>query len=447
VRSCDCKRIGFLTGTRTLAADVTLVEPGCALHWTAGGAVRFDRYAPMIELFERREQSRDAYTSAVVDAFGAAVQRATEPPGPLGMSLSGGLDSRTILSALGPAQSSTHTYTLGVPGCADEVIAHRLSVLAGTRHEFFPLDDRYLSDFLERLREMVDLTDGMYLSHGLTEMLAFGFLTRAAFRVLLRGHCGELAKTSLAWPLHTDEQVYALGTTPALIDHLLRRFAGLSGNAAWQDAFTEQWRPELADGARASLEESLRDLPLSLPELCSYLYLREHHRRFTVPSLELFRNAVEIRLPFADEEFLSALLGGQPEWRDSTDLHRAIIARYDARPLSVRDSNTGVAVNAGPTARLVGDKLNTILKRLNVWGYRHYHNFERWMEEKLITTVETELLSARSLDRGILSREGVHALLDGAKHRRRGHANALQVLLILELWQRKNIDAMSARDN
>jgi hypothetical protein len=220
----------------------------------------------------------------------------------------------------------------------------------------------------------------------------------------------------------------------------MTRFGKLTDSDVWQKVFVERFQPEMKTGARASLDESLRDLALSPPELCSYLYLHEHHRRFTVPSLELFRNALEIRLPFADEEFLAALLSGKPEWRDSTELHRAIVSRYDARLLSIRDSNTGVPANAGPAVTFVGDKLNTVLKRLNVWGYRHYHNFEGWMEARLFESVETELLSPRSLDRGLLRREGVRALLEGARKGQRGYANTLQVLLILEIWQQQNVD-------
>jgi hypothetical protein len=68
------------------------------------------------------------------------------------------------------------TYTLGVEGCADQVIAQRLAAIAGTRHFYFPLDGTYLRDFLPNMTQMVSMTDGMYLSHGLTEMLAITFL-------------------------------------------------------------------------------------------------------------------------------------------------------------------------------------------------------------------------------------------------------------------------------
>jgi asparagine synthase (glutamine-hydrolysing) len=437
----DYLALGFVTGSRTLATGVEMLDPGSILQWSAETGAKIEPYRSTVSLFERREQTRDAYVTNVVEAFGASVDRATHPPGPLGMSLSGGLDSRAILSALGPAGRTTDTYTLGTAGCADEVIANRLSRLTGTRHQFFELDSRYLTGFLEHLRGMVSLTDGMYLSHGLTEMLALGFFKQSRFRVLLRGHCGELAKTRLAWPLHTDPDVYRLGTAAQLVDHLMRRLAAIGGEIDWLEAFTDSWKAFMEGAASTSLHESVRDLPLSPAELCSYLYLREHFRRFTVPSLELFRNAVEIRLPFVDEDFLAALLSGPPEWRDATELHRTIVARYNKRLLAVRDSNTGAAVDAGPLVTFAADKLNSLLKRLNVRGYRHYHEFDHWMQHMLVQSVETELLSARSLDRGILSREGVHKWLDGARRGHTGYAYLLQVLLILELWQQENLDA------
>lgn len=436
----DYIAFGFVTRNCTLAAGVEMVGPGSTVRWNGGGSPRVETHAELVGLFARRNQSREAYTARVVEAFGDAVQRAAAPPGPLGMSLSGGLDSRAILAALDGSATSTESYTLGVAGCADEVVAARLSRTAGTRHTFYELDSSYLKDFLGQLREMVRLTDGMYLSHGLTEMLALQFLKRASFRVLLRGHCGELAKTSLAWPLHTDERVYALNTTSDFVDYLLRRLTYVSGDLDRVNVFTEAWRAQMADARRASLDEIVRDVPLKPAELCAYLYLREHHRRFTVPSLELFRDAVEVRLPFADERFLEVLLSGPPEWRDSTALHRAIIAHHDPRLLKVRDSNTGVSVDAGRWRTAVGDKLNTVLKRLNVHGYRHYHNFEVWMERMLVEAVESELLSERSLDRGILERDRLQALVDGARRGERGYSYLLQILLIIELWQQQTVD-------
>ena len=55
------------------------------------------------------------------------------------------------------------------------MIANTLAKISGTQHRFFELDQRYLGEFMEQLRNMVALTDGMYLTHGVTEMLALQF--------------------------------------------------------------------------------------------------------------------------------------------------------------------------------------------------------------------------------------------------------------------------------
>ena len=191
--------------------------------------------------------------------------------------------------------------------------------------------------------------------------------------------------------------------------------------------------------ARRSLEEAVADVPLGPADACSYLYLTQHHRRCTVASLELFRQAVEVRLPFVDPEFLGVLLRGAPEWRAGTAIHREVTRAGDAALLGVRNSNTGAPADAGPLAERALDKVNSLFRRLNVRGYRHYHNFQSWMREQLLSSVETVLLAPASLDRGILREAGLRRLLDDTRDNRADHSYLLQVLLILELWQQENL--------
>ena len=174
-------------------------------------------------------------------AFTQSVERTLGGGHAFGLSLSGGLDSRAILSAVDGHAPSLATYTLGIKGCADEVIAAKLAQLTGTQHRFFELDDKYLKDFLPNLTRLVSLTDGMYLSHGLTEMLALRFLSEVDFTVLLRGHGGELAKASLAWPLHTDGHVYGLKTTEELIPYLLQRVNYITPGLDLSSVFEAEW--------------------------------------------------------------------------------------------------------------------------------------------------------------------------------------------------------------
>ena len=96
---------------------------------------------------------------------------------------------------------------------------------------------------------MVSLTDGMYLSHGLTEMLAIQFLEDADFSVLLRGHGGELAKASLAWPLHTDERIHRMRSKEESVPYLLQRVNYISRGVALHELFTEEWYAQMEGAA------------------------------------------------------------------------------------------------------------------------------------------------------------------------------------------------------
>lgn len=435
----DYLTFGFLLGDKTLAAQVCLLPPASTLSYCwQDGTCTIEPYFHIEEMFQPWERTQSEYLDELGLAFNCAVRQSLSGNHSFGLSLSGGLDSRALLSAIECTGTSLATYTLGVKGCADEIIAGQLSRIIGTRHRFLELDTSYLTESLANIRRMVALTDGMYLTHGLTEMLVLQFLEEMDFSILLRGHGGELAKASLAWPLHTDEHVYKMQSADEFASYMLERVSYISHGVPLEELFTAEWWAAIKDGARRSLEESIADVPLSPPDLCSYLYLKEHHRRFTVASLELFRNYVEVRMPFVDEAFLRVLFHSPPQWRDKTGIHRAILGKNSPALLKVRNSNTGAPGNAGPLVEKLWDKLNSVFKRLNLYGYRHYHSFERWMKDKLLDSAEQMLSHPVSLTRGILRESSLRRLIDETKRGVADHAYLLQVLLILELWQQGN---------
>ena len=253
--------------------------------------------------------------------------------------------------------------------------------MAATRHRFFELSDEDLADFLPNLQRMVALTDGMYLTHGLTEMLALRFLGELGADVLVRGHGGELLKAKLAWPWHTDDRIHAMRS----LDEFVLDFARvnyISAGVSVDDLFTPAWA-EQYEGSRTARSSR----PLPLVHRCRrrthalYLYAAELHRRFTVASLELFRTVAEVRVPFLDPAFLAVLFKAPSAWRDDTS-HVALTGRHQPAMLRVRNSNTGAPGDAGPLAEAIYERLNAVLRRLNVRD-RHYHRFDAWMRDWL----------------------------------------------------------------
>jgi asparagine synthase (glutamine-hydrolysing) len=436
----DYVTFGFLFGTKTLATGVELLPSASILTFGwEDGSYTIDRYWHLEQAFQQWDESQAIYTEVLRQTFNGAVHRALSGAHGFGVALSGGLDSRAILSAVDCIQTPVSTYTLGVKGCADEVIAEKISPLAGTRHRFFALDKQYLGEYVANLRQMVSLTDGMYLSHGLTEMLALQFLEGADFSVLLRGHGGELAKASLAWPLHTDARIHRMRSKEEFVPYMLQRVNYISRGIELCELFTEEWSAQMGGAAHCSLAESIADVRLSPADLCSYLYLEEHHRRFTIASLELFRSLFEVRLPFVDANFLTVLFRAPALWRDDTAIHRAIIGTNHHALLRVRNSNTGAPGSAGPFVTAIFDKINSVCKRLHLHGYRHYHDFEHWMKQTLVESVEQVLLASDSLSRGMYHEAVLCRLLEETRRGVADHGYLLQILLILELWQQENL--------
>jgi asparagine synthase (glutamine-hydrolysing) len=83
------------------------------------------------------------------------------------------------------------------------------------------------------------------------------------------------------------------------------------------------------------------------------------------------------------------------------------------------------------------DPVNSVLKRLNVPGYRHYHRFDHWMREQLLASVEEILCDDRTRRRGVFNSAGIDDLLAQTRRGTGDHAYLLQILLVLELWQRR----------
>jgi len=434
----DYLTFGFVLGEKTLDVSVKLLPQGSYLTYQwEDGICRIEPFGKLDSLFHPWVGSQDEYYEALCPLFNAAVSRALNTDKQVGLALSGGLDSRAILSAATERTLPLSTYTLGVKGCADEVLAGKLAQLGETQHAFAEMDPGYLKDFVYHLQRIVNLTDGMYLTHGLTEILALHMIEQGGYEVLLRGHGAELAKVSLAWPLHTDSKIFSMSKKEEFIPYMLTRANYISHSAPLSDLFMPDWWSGVNGGAKQSLEMTLSQVDIQPADLCSYLYLVEHHRRFTIPSLELFRNFAEVRLPFVDIEFLKVLWSGPSAWRDSTAIHQAIIGRNNLAMLKVRNSNTGAPGDAGPMVEAIYDKFNSLFKRMNLYGYRHYHTFENWMRDTLINSVEEIMLDSQSLSRGLYHEGTLRTMIADTRSGQADYAYLFQILLILELWQRE----------
>ncbi|MEQ1871539.1 MAG: asparagine synthase-related protein [Vicinamibacterales bacterium] len=436
----DLLQFGFPTGTRTLASQVQLLPGGSTLVFHGDtDTVRVTRYHAWGGVFNLNTASKARYLDAVTAAFETSMSRAIAGEHRYGLSLSGGLDTRVMLAVLDRQRVPLQTFTLGGRGCADEVIGNQLAKMAGTRHQFMPLEEGYLSDLRSKAAQMTSLSDGMYTSDGFTELLALQSFAATDVNMLLRGHLGELAKAGTAYPFHTDARIQVMTTKDELLEYLFARQESLNVGSRAQGLFTPQWASAEGRGVALEALRHAADADLAPADLCSYLYLTEYHRRVTVPSLEIFREVAEVRLPLADEDFVEAVVGGQRDWRNGVEIHQTLVRRINPKFLKVRNPNTGAPAGAGPLEEFVRDKINSVLRRLNVYGYRHYHSFDGWMRQAFVNILDEVLLTPQSLGRGVCEPDVLRQMVAAAKQGDKTPDHVLQVLVVAELWQIENL--------
>jgi len=145
----------YVPGNDTLFEGVHNVPPGvlyelCGTEWRMRG--KNDTFLGRPEPMDLDEASR-----LLAEALHRSVERCLEGVGDFHLMLSGGFDSRTVLSAALESKraSDIHTFTFGYPGSFDYELGNRLAKAAGTRHRSSPLSiaDYTLADVRAAARD------------------------------------------------------------------------------------------------------------------------------------------------------------------------------------------------------------------------------------------------------------------------------------------------------
>jgi asparagine synthase (glutamine-hydrolysing) len=314
--------------------------------------------------------------------------------------------------------------------------------VAKTRHEFIELGQGYIEDFENMAGEMIRLSDGMYHPHESTEMLALDYFGRAPFKVLLRGHGGEIAKAALAYPVMVSPNVYECSSRSEIIDCIFNIANLVIRDIEIDKLFTPAFQDIMKAAPGKSLAESCGAASdrLAPADVCIYYYINEHIRRQVVASLEIFRTRIEVRLPYIDEAYIGSLLKLPVKYRNEGEIHFELIKRCMPSLLRIPNSNTGARLDAGPVRLFIMDKFNSVMKRLSITGYRHYTEYQKWHREGFKKSSEKIIFSDQTAARNIYNMDNLKSVFDLHISGRKDYGHLLGTIVGLELWFRKFVE-------
>jgi asparagine synthase (glutamine-hydrolysing) len=437
---------GYVPGPRTLFEGVRKLMPATLLVYEAGTASHRTYWTPIGSNGEPARGSRRELEEQLLALLRTSVREHLIADVPLGLMLSGGLDSSLIGALMAEATTGPiKTFSIGfsnLPAGNELADARRVAERLGAEHHEIELDPQdeptVLEDMLWHLEEPVaDLSClGFQLLSELAQRHVKVALSGQGADELLGGYrkhqiahgADVIAKLPLAQTalLAAGTAIGRNGSTAerglravSEVDHVRRLLAMSRVTQATQreELFTTRLRT--ADGEQV-IGDAIRQH--ELPGSRSILTQTRHTdlRMALVDQLFLYfdkmsmATSLEVRVPFVDDRLVSFCFA-LPDDASVSLLRRKAILRRVARDIIAPDTISKKKVGFFHSA-LVG-----------------------WLERHRVY-VQDILLAERSRARGQLNTETVRGLLSSNAIAHKKGAQVVFSALMLELWQRLYVD-------
>ncbi len=430
---------GYFLNDDTLFENVRALPPAaCATYNVADGHLRIEPY------WRARPNAVgggvDERVKALESSFVTAVARRARPGERLGLSLSGGMDARTILGVMPRNIDSLTSVSIGVEGSIDHRCASRLAALAGVPHHCHVLDSRFLDDFERHLRLMVLLTDGHYLDQGIVvpTLPTYGDF---GIQVLLRGHGGELLHMDKAYAFSVDDA--AMTASEADLERwLYTHLSSYMLDGVPPGVFAGDFNGTMSEIGRQSLRTSIDAASMfdSPQQRIWHLFLNQRLHRETAASMQKFGCYADVRQPYIDNDVIDVIFSMPPREKLGDALQVNILKHHRPEFLKVMNSNTGTTPESGGLRTNMAKLRLRAYSKLGVRGYQPYERLGLWLSRELRGFVERTLLSDEFFSRGLFDADEVRALVNRHVNRQANHTFFLMALLIFELGQRMLAD-------
>ena len=152
---------GCVLENRTLFPGIHVLPPGSAWVFRGGQLEKKDAYFEPKEWEEEEPLKAEAYYSSLRDVFVRNLPRYFNGKERVGVSLTGGLDTRIIMAWRKAAPNSLPCYTFGsmYRDNQDVKLARRVAKICGQQHEVITTGKEFLARFSHYAERTVYLTD------------------------------------------------------------------------------------------------------------------------------------------------------------------------------------------------------------------------------------------------------------------------------------------------
>lgn len=435
----DFFAFGYALGNKTFFREIHLLPPATVLT-THDGIVHQHTYWSLEYAPVSPDRPDEAWVEEATHLLSQAVARRLQKGLTVGLPLSGGLDSRTLLAVTTQALGvSLPTYTYGLPGSWDISRAQQVAQMVDVPHRALHLAEDYPSAYAERNLERTEGLANCLLSHP----FALHAMVKEC-QVMMLGNGGDSFFYVYRSYRHRSPSTITGDLSSNLFDLINRPFSAQQAARL----FNETYYRRLKGRALASLESALAELsPNTVDNIYDAYHLREHQRRSRLQALPTITHRLEYAEPYYDYDLVDLALQIPQHLRWNRKIHRLVLARI---------SPELALLPTGPAAKVHGlrrkwgrrwQRLRRLLGRLGItWQSRPKPgSYDFTALSYLLRTanrswVEEVLLSPRTLERDYFRPQTIQQLVKDHMSGRRNLTSHLGVLLTFELWHRRFLD-------
>lgn len=427
----DFVACGCTLEDRSLFEGIHVLPGGSRWVFNNGSLSKKEKYFEPSEWENQGSLEPEPYYETLRDVFSKNLPRYFEGRERIGMSLTGGLDTRMIMAWRKPEPASLPCYTFGgmFRNCQDVTVARQVAQACGQSYQVIRVGDEFLSRFPHYAERAVYLTDGsahigrapdLYLNEKAREIAPVRMTGLYGSEVLRRIRALK-PKEPLPGLFHPECLSY--------IHQAKERYAGLVGRN----------------------------------QLSFAVFKQAPWYHYGVLSLE--QTQVSMRSPYLDNDFVRTVFRAPEASFATADVSLRLVADGSSALKHIR-TDRGLSGNRGPIsatvnrgileflfkaeyaydigmpqwlARIDGAFSPLRLERLFLGRHKIFH-FRVWYRDALALYIRETLLDRRSLSRPYIERRALEALVSGHVKGHRNHTADLHTVLSLEIIHRLFID-------
>jgi asparagine synthase (glutamine-hydrolysing) len=409
---------------KTLYRGVSLLEGG-SLWVLTRGAVHRGRYFDPSEWEAQPGLDAAGFETAFQETFSAILPRYFGRRRRVGISLTGGLDTRMIMACLPhlPATPVCYTFSGRTDRTLDERIAGRVATTCGLEHRTLRIGDDFLTGYAGQVDRTVYATDGCSGATGAHEVY-FNAQARQLAPVRVTGNYGSEVLRSMS-------TFKPLGLSASLLDPDVAHRVGVVAGTP------------LASGTHPVTFSAFREIPWSL-----------------FGNLAAGRSQVTFRTPYLDNDLVALAFRAPAEVRRSADPALRLIGTCDARLGRIPTDRGLVSGDSGVAHRLrrlfaevtfkldylhkealpswlsAADPLIASLGKTGILGLHKYLPFRQWFRQELAGHVRQVLTDPHTARLPYWNRATLGSIAADHISGRRNHVREINAVLTLEAIDR-----------